>query len=146
MEDLFYRWQHICPVCRKSTYWSRLINGYVLTWTIEECHIFKQDLLTLPDNLMFPKIYVGVSVIPSFIYYVVICILSFVYLSFLFLTMSLSVCFKLMSLNIPFIVVPFVVNVREWVHIGSSGFIHLSYMQTDETTYKPDKLKSAQIY
>ena len=60
-------------------------------------------LLTLPEQLRSPRVFCGVRVVYSLVFYVVSCELLFVYLSFSFLAMALSVYFRFMSLTVPLV-------------------------------------------
>ena len=63
----------------------------------------EQDLLTLPEHLRSPLVFWGVRVVYSLVFYVVSCVLFFVCLFFSFLAMTLSVCFRFMSLTVPLV-------------------------------------------
>ena len=63
----------------------------------------EQDLLTLPEHLRSPLVFGGVRVVCSLVLYVVSCVLLFFCLSFSFLNMGLSVCFRFMSLTVPLV-------------------------------------------
>ena len=63
----------------------------------------EQDLLTLPEHLRSPLVFGGVRVVYSSVFYVVSCVLLFFCLSFSFLAMALSVCFRFMSLTVPLV-------------------------------------------
>ena len=63
----------------------------------------EQDLLTLPEHLRSPLVFGGVRVVYSLVFYVVSCVLLFFCLSFSFLAMALSVCFRFMSLTVPLV-------------------------------------------
>ena len=63
----------------------------------------EQDLLTLPEHLRSPLVFGGVRVVYSLVFYVVSCVLLFFCLSFSFVAMALSVCFRFMSLTVPLV-------------------------------------------
>ena len=64
--------------------------------------------------------YSGVRVVYSLVFYVVTCVLLFFCLSFSFLAMALSVCFRFMSLTVP--LVSFVPLLLGFLHIDIVKF------------------------
>ena len=81
------------------TYRIWIFTGFVITQATRRVPHVTQDLLTLPEHLVFD----GVRVIYSLVFYVVSCGLLIVCLSFSFLAMALSVCFRFTSLTVPLV-------------------------------------------
>ena len=63
----------------------------------------EQDLLTVQEYLRSFLVFGGDRVVNSLVFCVVPCVLLFVCLSFSFLAMALSVCFRFMSLIVPLV-------------------------------------------
>ena len=78
-------------------------NNGILIKQLSNISIKYIYLLTLPEHLRSPLVFGGVFVAYSLIFYVVLCVLLFVSLSFSFLAMALSVYFRFMSLTVPLI-------------------------------------------
>jgi hypothetical protein len=72
MEYLCHKWPHICSTCRKHfpilspfmTY-HRFVTRLTLRVSLVE-----RELLTLPEHLSSPPVYIGVRVTRSFVLYV----------------------------------------------------------------------------
>ena len=95
------------------TYIIRL-TGFVIIRATQQVPHVEQDLRPLSEHLRSPLVFGGVRVAYSLVFYVVACVLLFVCLSFSFLAMALSVCFRFMSLTVPLVIfVPlFQINCR----------------------------------
>ena len=91
----------------------------------------EQDLLTLPEHLRSPLVFGGVRVVYSLVFYVVSCVLLHFCLSFSFLAMALSVCFRFMSLTVPWVsFVPLLLAFTfDFFKESSFGFISSVYLE-----------------
>ena len=86
-EYLCHKWPRICSVCRND---NPLLSSFMTYITGYVTRVTRHVPLTLPEHLSSPMVFSVVRVAPSFVFYVVFCILLFVSSSFFPLVIVLS--------------------------------------------------------